>query len=257
MATLVYDGSFPGLLTAVFEVYEYKYTRCTIVPEHSRHDSLFEQTHIVLTDEKKAARVWDGLKKILPAGVARELYKTYLSEQPGMENKLLHYIQYTLLLKVDISTDYSHPAVRYVKDITKKVHREKHRMEAFVRFKQTKDGLYFATVEPDYNVLPLILPHFENRYADQRWMIYDVKRKYGIYYDLTQTTFVEMTFNNGGNTPTSIADILEENEVVYQQLWQQYFNSVNIPARKNLKLHIQHMPHRYWKYLTEKQISGG
>lgn len=26
-----------------------------------------------------------------------------------------------------------------------------------------------------------------------------------------------------------------------------------IDARKNLKLHIQHVPRRYWKYLIEKQ----
>ncbi|MEO6759204.1 MAG: DUF4130 domain-containing protein, partial [Saprospiraceae bacterium] len=25
-----------------------------------------------------------------------------------------------------------------------------------------------------------------------------------------------------------------------------------IPERRNLKLHLQHVPKRYWKYLTEK-----
>ncbi len=59
-------------------------------------------------------------------------------------------------------------------------------MEAFVRFQLIKDGLYYATVQPDYNVLPLILKHFKDRYADQRWLIYDTLRKYGILYDLEQ-----------------------------------------------------------------------
>ena len=57
-------------------------------------------------------------------------------------------------------------------------------MEAFVRFQLTKDGLYYCIIQPDYNVLPLISNHFEKRYADQRWLIYDSRRKYGIYYDL-------------------------------------------------------------------------
>jgi hypothetical protein len=36
-------------------------------------------------------------------------------------------------------------------------------------------------------------------------------------------------------------------------LWQAYFDHVNIPERKNLKLHYRQMPRRYWKYLSEKQ----
>jgi probable DNA metabolism protein len=47
----------------------------------------------------------------------------------------------------------------------------------------------------------------------------------------------------------------DEKEELYQHLWQQYFSTLNIAARKNLKLHIQHMPKRYWRYLVEKKGS--
>jgi probable DNA metabolism protein len=100
-------------------------------------------------------------------------------------------------------------------------------------------------------VLPLLIAHFKNRYADQRWLIYDGKRKYGIYYDLHTVETIELSFNEDvkhGN----IQIIYDEQEPLYQSLWQQYFGSVNIKARKNTKLHIQHMPKRYWKYLPEK-----
>ena len=49
-----------------------------------------------------------------------------------------------------------------------------------------------------------------------------------------------------------IKSICDDKEELYQKLWQQYFSSVNIAARKNMKLHIQHMPKRYWKHLVEK-----
>jgi probable DNA metabolism protein len=39
---------------------------------------------------------------------------------------------------------------------------------------------------------------------------------------------------------------------LYQQLWQQYFTRVNIVSRKNTKLHTQHIPKRYRKFLPEK-----
>ena len=170
-----------------------------------------------------------------------------------MENIILSYIQYVFRSSSTIEHDYSHPAVLTITETAVKVGREKHRMEAFVRFQLTKDNLYYATIQPDFNVLPLILNHFEKRYADQRWMIYDIRRRYGIYYDLTTTEFVEMNFLDGLDNGKNIDVAIAEGETLYQQLWQQYFSSVNIAARKNMKLHIQHMPKRYWKFLTEKK----
>ena len=40
----------------------------------------------------------------------------------------------------------------------------------------------------------------------------------------------------------------------YDQLWKDYFHSVNIQARQNMKLHIQYVPKRYWRYMNEKSI---
>ena len=121
-------------------------------------------------------------------------------------------------------------------------------MEAFVRFQKTGDGIYYSLVEPDYNVLPLISKHFEKRYADQSWLIYDGRRNYGIYYDLQSVATVQLQRSSEGDE--HVFDVSEDK---YQQLWKQYFRSVNIPARKNMRLHLQHMPRRYWKNLVEKQ----
>jgi probable DNA metabolism protein len=113
--------------------------------------------------------------------------------------------------------------------------------------------LYYAICQPDFNVLPLIKTHFKERYADQCWLIYDNRRKYGLYYNLKEVETVQLSFSEGSNSGKNIGLVLDEKEELYQQLWQQYFQSVNIVARKNLKLHIQHMPKRYWKFLPEKQ----
>ncbi|MDQ4141809.1 MAG: DUF4130 domain-containing protein, partial [Bacteroidota bacterium] len=83
--------------------------------------------------------------------------------------------------------------------------------------------------------------------------IYDLKRRYGIYYDLHTADYVQLEqvpLNRHGQLP---ATLMDEDETAYQELWQTYFNSVNIPERKNKKLHLRHIPVRYWKYLSEKQ----
>lgn len=122
-------------------------------------------------------------------------------------------------------------------------------MEAFVRFQLTADNIYYAIIEPDFNVLPIIRKHFRDRYADQQWIIYDARRKYALHYDLKEVHTVTIEFSENSND-----NIFHEDEGLYQDLWKNYFSSVNIGARKNTKLHIQHMPKRYWRYLIEKKI---
>lgn len=254
MVTIVYDGSFEGLLTAVFEVYEYKYTNIFIYTEAKAQQSIFGNRHVTVTSEEKAVRVYKGLKQKLSSGALTQLYKSFLSEGKDIENTLLQYIKYVLKSNRTVEHDYSNEFVLAIKQTAKKVDREKHRMEAFIRFKLTKDNLYYAICQPDFNVLPLIENHFTQRYADQRWLIYDSTRKYGIYYDLNTVETVQITFNDEAGNGKSLSGIFDEKEELYQQLWQQYFKSVNIVSRKNTKLHLQHMPKRYWKYLTEKQV---
>ena len=110
-----------------------------------------------------------------------------------------------------------------------------------------------AIIQPDFNVLPLISNHFKKRYADQQWLIYDSRRKYGLYYNMNAVSEVQIDFTTDLQNEDAKNNSYDENEILYQELWKQYFSSVNIKARKNTKLHIQHMPKRYWKFLTEKK----
>ncbi|MFT3703509.1 MAG: TIGR03915 family putative DNA repair protein [Agriterribacter sp.] len=253
MIPVLYDGSFEGLLTAVFEIYEYKLRDTTILPNDEAVNSLFGKTHIVITSSDKSERVWKKLQEKLSRNGLGQVYRSYLSEIKGIEDHIFRYVQYALTSKNAIENDYSNADVLMLQQTSRKVHREKHRMEAFVRFQLTKDGLYYAVVQPDFNVLPLIIKHFKDRYADQRWLIYDTQRRYGLYYNLQEVTEITMEFDVDTHNTNQLATIHDDKEELYQKLWHQYFSSVNIAARRNMKLHIKHMPRRYWKNLVEKK----
>jgi probable DNA metabolism protein len=254
MTTIVYDGTFEGWLTVVFEVFEYKFTDVSIKSRERYATIMFGINHTTHTDVQKAMRVWRGLAQKVSANALSQVYKTFLSELKGMEETLLKYVQYVFANNNTIEHNYAHPAVLFVTQTAKKVAREKHRMEEFIRFQLTKDNLYYAICQPAYNVIPILQKHFKQRYADQHWLIYDATRKYGIYYNLVDVELVKISFSQHTSNGKNVAAVFDEKEELYQKLWQQYYTSVNIGARKNMKLHIQHMPKRYWKYLPEKQI---
>ncbi len=246
---LQYDGSFDGLLSAIFYVYEYKLIEVKIQQE-SEPAPLFGDVTFVETNEEKAQRVWKSIKA--KSKNSWKFYYTFLSERQDMERTLLAYAQH-VFSHGNVAGDYGNDAVLQVAKIAKHVGREKHRMEAFVRFRLTKDNIYFATIEPDFNVLPIILKHFKSRYADQEWIIYDLKRKYGIRYDLEKVEEVQFDFENNFNPTETSELIFAQEELEFQELWKNYFKSTNIKSRKNMKLHLRHVPRRYWKYLSEKQ----
>ena len=251
--TLIYDGTFDGFLCAVFHVYEYKLKDVTIKNKFSVQSQLFSDNENIITETQKANRVWKCIKNKTSRTGSYQLYYAFLSEKEGVENIMLDAIRYILSSNVNSDKDYSHPSVLQMAQVAKMVGREKHRMEAFVRFKLTKDHIYFANIEPDFNVLPLIIKHFKSRYADQKWMIYDIKRAYGIYYDLENAEIMNIELPSDFNFTKTDSDYFIEEEFEFQRLWQDYFKSTNIASRKNMKLHTQHVPKRYWKYLSEKQ----
>jgi probable DNA metabolism protein len=251
MTTLFYDGSFEGLLSAIFEIYERKLTLIKLQKGELYEGAMFEDTLNVITNDAYAARVLKGLKQKLSPNAIQRLYIAHLAEIDGEEINLVGYIRYVFDTKRNIEEDYGNKFVLRISEIVRMMRREKHRMEAFVRFQKLKDESYYAAISPDFNVLPLLIRHFKSRYADQKWIIYDLKRKYGIYYDLHDVQYITLDFS-ALNKPGEVVSAFTEDETIYQHLWKNYFHSVNIPARKNTRLHVRHIPKRYWKHLTEK-----
>jgi len=248
----IYDGSFDGFLTAIFDMYERRPAVATIVRDEFATETLFDEIHKVYTDQAKSERVWKGINKKMGTKGAQLIYKAFLGEMIDMERVVKRAIQKGFA-GVDIINTYNDLDILKLNQMVKKVDREKHRMNAFIRFRESKDGIYFATIEPDYNVLPLNAKHFKNRYADQKWLIYDLCRNYGLYYDLKKVETVSLAISKDINTSLAAPIYFTEDEMQYQELWKNYFKSTNIASRKNMRLHIQHVPKRYWKYLSEKQ----
>lgn len=255
MTIYIFDGSFEGLLTALFDFYDRREKAARLVWNRYYQPAMLEETLEIINDEEKAKRVWDGLRKKLAPEWSMKFYKTYLSEDPATFQHLFDFARYIFDNPAGAENNFGNPHVIAVSKMERSVSRERHRMKAFIRFQKTADGIYYCPIEPDFNVLPLVSKFFKDRYADQQWIIYDVRRKYGLYYDLHTVTEITYEFVANINTKKVLlpAELTDEKEELASILWKDYFNSTNIPARKNMKLHIQHVPKRYWKYLNEKE----
>lgn len=259
MITYLFDGSFSGLLNCIFRAYQFKDRQVYVTTRQHYQPGMFDDVVDVPTDDAKAQRVWVGLCRKISNSSQTAFYRCYLAAQPAAFQALFDYACYVFAQQRMVDKDYGHPAVLAVAQFAKQVGRAKHHVEAFVRFRKTAEGIFFASINPEFDVLPLAARHFRQRYADQHWLIYDDIRKYGIYYDLQQVQEVSLNMAQAGQVldqyGLSKASItLDAQEALYDQLWKDYFSSTNIVERRNIRLQVQSMPRRYWAYLNEKSI---
>ncbi len=254
MVSYNYDGSFDGLLTAD------SYSRRERIDVLSRgvmlQTNLFsDDAYSVMTDENKAVRVWNALAKKLSKGALGAIATAYLCTDDAGDVVVYRFVCRVIDSEQSIENDFSDADVVQLLKNCRRVRGEAHRLLQFVRFQKAADGTYFAMVEPLYDVLPMAIGHFRDRFSDSRFVIYDRARDYGYYYDGAVAQRMTMKSDRShmitGQLPE---DMMDGEEKLFQQLWRTYFKSVAIQERLNPRKQRNDMPVRYWKYLTEKQL---
>ncbi|MDO9381473.1 MAG: UdgX family uracil-DNA binding protein [Hyphomicrobiaceae bacterium] len=131
--------------------------------------------------------------------------------------------------------------VQRAEALAKAVRRDKHKMTAFVRFREavTEDGsVWIAWFEPEHHIVEATAPFFVRRFANMKWSI------------LTPGTSAhwdgeELVFTTGSvRADAPSADALED-------YWRVYFASIFNPARLNTAAMQREMPKKYWKNMPE------
>lgn len=237
MIIFVYDKTFEGLLTAVFDAYSRRTFPDLLVTEGEPFPLFYDEAIRIYTDDRKAERVWKGLEKKISKSSLSGLTVTWLSELPEVDLLLFRYIRKAIDAPATIEFNLGDPDILETAKIWKKVNNERLRVMQFFRFQKAADGTYFAAIAPIYNVLPLVLPYAQDRFADQQWLIYDLKREYGYYYDLNDT--IEVRFEEKDShllTGLLSEDIMDKDEKLFQSMWKEYFKSIAIKERLNLRL---------------------
>ena len=273
MTVYTFDNTLDGLLTAVFDSFFLHQQPEMLLAEGMQLPLFVDQQYQVVTDSEKAERVWKGLEKHLSKDGLHMITISWLSEERALNQPLFNFICKVFKKptpnpspregRMDITQNASDEDVLAVRNTCRRVLHEQLRMKQFIRFQKAKDGTYLAVVSPDHNVLPLVIDHFADRFNDQPWLIYDAKRHYGYYYGASPDPsqggeVIRVTFENEAAVPFDLsngkldADVLSENDKLFQDLWRTYFKAICIKERMNPKKQLSDMPRRYWKYMTEK-----
>ncbi len=138
----------------------------------------------------------------------------------------------------------SDPDVSRARLMVKSVHRDEHKMTAFVRFKEvpsdTTRRAFVAWFEPDHHIVHRTAPFFQRRFGDMDWVIATPKG----------TASWDGEHLGVDDEPAARPDLNDETD----ELWRTYFANIFNPARLKVKSMQTHMPRKYWKNLPEAEL---
>ncbi len=242
----VTDGSFEGILTAVFQAYENKEEPISIVSKDVFQMQLGSEVREIKTNPEKSLRVYNAINNKVSQEALEILYNAWLSEHNDVGIAIYRYIKLGLKIGNRVTSYLQNPNILMLNDLSQKVKKETHLFLGILRFKKLKNGIYYSKIEPDNNITILIADHFAKRMADQPWIIHDAKRNIFALYNTKQVVFaMEQEINIS-------SDICDDRK--FETLWKNYFHAIAIESRKNLRLQKSFMPRRYWKNMPEKQL---
>ncbi|MDR0886145.1 MAG: TIGR03915 family putative DNA repair protein [Clostridiales Family XIII bacterium] len=254
----IYDGTFEGLLTCVYEHY-YTEKATSIMSSHSQknlqiegeavgyQEDMLNSLCIVDTDFGKYEKVYNAINDKISRPDLERIYRAFRSTVADKEMKILAYIRLGFKLQRKLRLLHTHEIVLAVEGAERKVGREVERLLGLVRFNEiTADNgarTLYARVCPDHDVIEFLANHFADRYKHEQVVIHDERRDKALA--ISQGKWCVVPFTND-MIPTIDDDY-------FTNLWRHYFKTISIEERLNPKCQKNFMPARYWSNLPETQ----
>lgn len=238
-----YDGTFPGFLCAVRDIYQYHEPPELFLLDRDPSPTLYEERWVT-TRLGLAQRVYDRLHLRLGRKALLLVEEGFLTCPPDRELLLWRFIDFALTVGKGAEKRLDNYAVLELGKAVRHLQRECELLTGFVRFSDY-GGLLAGEISPKNRVLPILKVHFCDRMAEESFLLFD--RTHG-----------EVLLHRPGETRiVPVQDFQPpppgQEERTYRALWRRFYDTIAIEGRINPKLRQTHMPKRYWAHLTEFQ----
>ena len=172
-----------------------------------------------------------------------ELAKAVILHRNPERFALLYRLLWRLRSHHDLLNAATDPEVAEINAMARAVHRDEHKMHAFVRFREVGrvNSHFVAWFEPEHHIVELAAPFFAKRFADMPWSI------------LTPDVCAHWDGHEIAITP-GVARSEAPSEDRLEETWRRYYAAIFNPARLKVKAMQTEMPQKYWRNLPEASM---
>lgn len=246
------EDSIEGIFSGVYYIYEKKYEKQSIelkIEGNNQNYELFTINEFVPVNMENAVKVAGTIQRRFGHDVYYTLLRVALA---GGENDkaqaIFGTIQYGISNNVatDLLNHLKNKEIFRTFQINRTVANEANRYIEFIRFKELINGVLYAKIAPENDVLPLIAQHFTDRLRNENFVIYDENRKTALVCRQKKTWEI---YRNIMLEEEKLQ--MSECEENIKNLWKIFYESVAIKERGNLELQKQLLPLKFRKFMTE------
>jgi probable DNA metabolism protein len=239
--TLLYDGTFEGFLTIIYEVY-YKKLKVKTILKSAPQTLFLDEIIKIITDEKKALKVLEALKSNFPKKNFELILNIFMCDTKKFELELLRYVILGFKDTKELS-NINQKEVFYLQNLEKELFRHIHKMYGFVRFKELEDNTLYAKIDGKFNITYFLGKHFMKRLNNQNFIIHDTTRDLAF---IKNENFQGIEKVSAYKEPK-----LSDNENKFSKLWFTFFKNTTIKTRENKKSQRNFIPLIYRTYMDE------
>lgn len=236
-----YDGTFAGFLTCVDESFRYFEEPMAFCGPEEEKISLYPQ-RTVETDRQRATELYRRIRAECSKEVQQLVSHAFLTCLPEKECAIWQFLTLAREMGPGVIYWLTDDRVNRVKKAVQYLHNEAHLLKGFTRFSDCR-GLLWGEISPNNRVLPLLRPHFCQRFNTETFLLYDHTHHEALVHQRGRWAIVPVD-----HMEFPQADAREED---YQKLWQRFYDTIAIEGRYNPNLRRNNVPKRYWKHMTE------
>lgn len=244
------EDSIEGIFSAVYLAWELKYghenTSIRTIGGEETYE-LFSEYVLLETDTVKAEKVLRTIRKTCCPLVYERLFHAACSCAPDKADVIYRYIQLALSMGNRVLNHLTDPAVVRMMELSRAVGNERHHYLGFLRFIEIPGQILLAKYEPKHRITELIMPHFSDRFPEERFIIWDVTRNVaGFHIPGRDYIMVSLTQKEKDRLLSYTEECMDA-----ENLWKVFVEHISIRERENKKLQRNNIPLHFRTFMPE------
>ena len=248
------EDSIEGIFSAVYAAWELKYghenTSIQVLCEETyTTPELFAEYVCLTPDSVKAEKVLRTIRRQCCPLVYERLFHAACSDAEDKGDVIYRYIQLALKMGNGVLNHLTDPAVVRMMELSRAVGNERHHYLGFLRFIEIPGNILLARYEPKGRLTEMIMPHFADRFPEEKFIIWDVRRNVAGFH-IPGREYIMVVLSE--REKERLRAFTEDN-IDAENLWKTFVESISIKERENKKLQRNNIPLHFRTYMPEFQ----
>jgi len=254
---LICEDSLEGIFTGIYDAYLKRKPHgqvhlCLGGEDNYRLFAVYEECR---PDESKAVKVARTIGRELGTEAYMAICRALASPEADKAEAVYKTVVAGLSMRdrKQVMGNLKDPFVHRVFELARFTANEAHFHVEFLRFRELENGILYAPMGPENNVITFIVPHFADRLPLENFVIHDTLREiYALHPAGKDWYLVSGTGRDAWHEFDENITFSEE-EKKYSELFTGFFHTIAIKERRNTGLQRNMLPLRYRRYMTEFQ----